>query len=56
MTASPPPLLPLRRPHEKLMGQVLVPASHRVSCEVEALPADQEQQLRRLLLQLDEAR
>lgn len=36
------------RHHEKLMGQVLVPAAHRVSCEFEALPADAAQ-LRHLL-------
>ena len=36
------------RPHEKLMGQVLVPASHRVSCEIQALPQD-AQHLRQLL-------
>ncbi|PRW58249.1 small nuclear ribonucleo [Chlorella sorokiniana] len=29
--------------HEKLMGQVLVPAAHRTSCEFEALPADAAQ-------------
>ncbi|KAI3433568.1 hypothetical protein D9Q98_003379 [Chlorella vulgaris] len=35
--------------HEKVMGQVLVPASHRVSCEFAALPCDDE--LRALLQQ-----
>ncbi len=39
---------PCCRHHEKLMGQVLVPAAHRVSCEFEALPADAAQ-LRQLL-------
>lgn len=34
------------------MGQVLVPAAHRVSCEFQALPHDQA--LRGLLLQQQE--
>ncbi|EFN59124.1 hypothetical protein CHLNCDRAFT_49967 [Chlorella variabilis] len=38
--------------HEKVMGQVLVPAAHRVSCEFQALPHDQA--LRGLLLQQQE--
>ena len=40
------------RLHEKVMGQVLVPAAHRVSCEFQALPHDQA--LRGLLLQQQE--
>lgn len=31
------------------MGQVLVPAAHRVSCEFQALPAADEAALRELL-------
>lgn len=37
------------------MGQVLVPAAHRVSCEFEALPGD-EAALRQLLASAGEPR
>lgn len=36
---QPSPLISCRV-HEKLMGEIIVPASQRVSCEVEALPQE----------------
>ncbi|KAL4430962.1 hypothetical protein ABPG75_006218 [Micractinium tetrahymenae] len=37
------------RPHEKLMGQVLVPAAHRQSCEFQAANPAEAAALRQLL-------
>ena len=42
-------LPPACRPHEKLMGQVLVPAAHRQSCEFQAVNPAEAAALRQLL-------